>query len=402
MEYPQYIELKDPNGFSLYLIAIRDGLADVAVFLRGIGCGTISHAGISFLRIAPYNVYSRLNKRWQVLMELNKKRDKAPLPGEGEAEAFENMLRSFMLRRIKGKSSTASPSMDNVKRAQDLFRRCLAEHRDRAAIPAAKGAQFEKADAEMYSLDLVTAHQIAADHQGDILMAVKDIIPLGTPARPVVVNSDDDSPGEGAPLGSPVRPPKRECEPTDSPDSGGSAADRHPESVDMDSEDPDGALEARNAGMIQHDMLAEFSLDTGTGFRFYPFPAYMREGTPESVHYPLPCAYYCTAIHVDIRCYCVGESICSNCEDSRVKCLPLQFRMIGEANGCVRGQSCLKIEESLVSKLCDANILDLVCVNDDSSQLPRVELVEVGVARQSAKLLDQEPHRRRRRVLQKT
>lgn len=46
MEYPQYIELKDPNGFSLYLIAIRDGLADVAVFLRGIGCGTISHAGI--------------------------------------------------------------------------------------------------------------------------------------------------------------------------------------------------------------------------------------------------------------------------------------------------------------------------------------------------------------------
>lgn len=69
------------------------------------------YSSIAFLRIAPYNVYSRLNKRWQVLMELNKKRDKAPLPGEGEAEAFENMLRSFMLRRIKGKSSTASPSM---------------------------------------------------------------------------------------------------------------------------------------------------------------------------------------------------------------------------------------------------------------------------------------------------
>lgn len=46
MEHTQYIDLKDPNGYSPYLTVIRDGHADVAMFLRGIGCGTISHAGI--------------------------------------------------------------------------------------------------------------------------------------------------------------------------------------------------------------------------------------------------------------------------------------------------------------------------------------------------------------------
>lgn len=56
-------------------------------------------SSIAFLRIAPYDNWDKFRERWKILIELDKTRKS--VPPRKESEAFENMLRRFMLRRTK-------------------------------------------------------------------------------------------------------------------------------------------------------------------------------------------------------------------------------------------------------------------------------------------------------------
>ncbi|KAK6206161.1 hypothetical protein LQW54_007882 [Pestalotiopsis sp. IQ-011] len=60
---------------------------------------TDMYSSIAFLRIAPYDAWSKFRERWKTLIELDKTRDS--VPPRKESQAFENMLRRFMLRRTK-------------------------------------------------------------------------------------------------------------------------------------------------------------------------------------------------------------------------------------------------------------------------------------------------------------
>ncbi|KAI0142049.1 SNF2 family N-terminal domain-containing protein, partial [Pestalotiopsis sp. NC0098] len=75
---------------------------------------TDMYSSIAFLRIAPYDAWSKFRQRWKILIEVDKTRNS--VPPRKESEAFENMLRSFMLRRTKkpGIAGLLPPVHDKV------------------------------------------------------------------------------------------------------------------------------------------------------------------------------------------------------------------------------------------------------------------------------------------------